>query len=65
MTVWKLPGADRELLRLQKAEQAAWELLERLGMTPACPPEVLQHARNLWLETQTILTRYRVAKKLP
>jgi hypothetical protein len=65
MTVWKLPGADRELLRLQKAEQAAWERLERLSGTPSCPPEVLQDARNLWLEAQTALTRYRVEKKLP
>jgi hypothetical protein len=65
MTVWKLAGADRELLRLQKAEQAAWELFERLNGTPGCPPEALQHARNLWLESQAALTRYRVEKKLP
>jgi hypothetical protein len=65
MTVWKLLGADRELLCLQKAERAAWELFQRLSGTPACPPEALQHARNLWLHSQAALTRYRVEKKLP
>jgi hypothetical protein len=65
MTVLKFPGADHELLRLRKAEQAAWESFERLSRTPACAPEVLQHAWHLWLEAQTALTRYRIEKKLP
>jgi hypothetical protein len=50
-------SSDRELLRLQHAEQAARQRFDRLARDIR-DADVLRHAKDLWLEAQAAVSHY-------
>ena len=56
-----MPSPDRELLRLQEAEETARQLFARI-VRGVRDPDFIRHAKDIWLEAQEALGRHENGK---